>query len=83
MSNNVYKKISEYIFVISREGVPNGHLYAALMEQGVEFEEYMIMLACLKKLNLIEEKFNFLSLTESGVKVLTELEKIVAASRKS
>lgn len=59
----------DMVLVASENGVPNGHLYARMM--GVcSFDQYMQLIAKVKKMGFIEESGNFLTLTESGRKAL-------------
>ncbi len=56
----IRRAVHETIVAAGDAGIPNGHLYAALMEKGCSFDLYQLMIETLKGLGYITERGNVL-----------------------
>jgi hypothetical protein len=61
------KLIVLYVVSIGANGIPNGHLFAQAMADGVSLDTHMKLLSVLKKVGWIEESHYFLTLTQKGL----------------
>jgi hypothetical protein len=61
--------------------MPSGHLYAALMRDGITFDEYQSLIDILKGNNLIYETGNMLSITAHGKEIAAKVNSILYGER--
>jgi hypothetical protein len=61
--------------------MPSGHLYAALMQDGITFDEYQSLISILKGNNLIYETGNLLFLTAHGREIAAKVNSILYGKR--
>lgn len=47
-----------------KQGIPNGHLYAMLMEKGMTYDLYSQIIQTMKENGKIEENFNLLTVAD-------------------
>lgn len=80
----VKKTIAIYLVGIGRGGIPNSHLWLAVDSQMEDLDRHQAILGMLKSAGLVVEKFNFLTLTEKGVRMLGEITELyVSVKEKS
>lgn len=70
------KQCLELLYAIGKEGMPSGHLYAALMGR-MTLDHYNDILSILKGCSLVSESGYFLTLTDDGVKVWDSINKAI------
>lgn len=64
---NTTKLVCLYLIGIGVNGIPNGHLYAQTMADGVDLETHNKVISVLKHVGWVEESNFFLTLTQKGL----------------
>lgn len=57
---------------------PSGHVYAVLMTQDIEYDQYMRLVAGLQAAGFIQQRHDVLSLTPKGRDAAARLDRLVA-----
>ena len=71
------KLVAMYIVAIGIRGLPNSHLWLAIDPTMQDLDAHLLCISVLKDAGIVDEKFNFISLTPKGLEMLTKIEKIM------
>lgn len=74
MKHTTQNLIALYIFIIGASGIPNGHLYAQTMADGIDIDLHNCLVETLLKNQLVTQSNFYLTLTPKGKELCTKIE---------